>query len=58
VSTDPRVTIAAALINLCWLLPCALFAAAHPRFAAWTTGIAWAPLVLLVLFTGAGRAET
>jgi Fuc2NAc and GlcNAc transferase len=53
-----RVTIAAALINLCWLLPCALFAAAHPRFAAWTTGIAWAPLVLLVLFTGAGRAET
>jgi Fuc2NAc and GlcNAc transferase len=53
-----RVTIATAVINLCWLLPCALFAARHPRFAAWTTGIAWAPVLLLVLFTGAGRAET
>jgi Fuc2NAc and GlcNAc transferase len=53
-----RVTIATAVINLCWLLPCALFAARHPRFAAWTTGVAWTPVALLVLFTGAGRAET
>jgi Fuc2NAc and GlcNAc transferase len=53
-----RVTIATALINLCWLLPCALFAAAHPHYAALTTGIAWIPVALVVLFTGAGRAET
>jgi Fuc2NAc and GlcNAc transferase len=53
-----RVTMAVAVINLCWLLPCALFAAVHPRFAAWTTAIAWAPVLLLALFTGAGRAET
>jgi len=53
-----RVTIAATLINICWLLPCALFAAAHPPCAALTTGVAWTPLVLVVLFTGAGRAET
>jgi Fuc2NAc and GlcNAc transferase len=53
-----RVTIATAAINFCWLLPCALFAARHPGLAAWTTVVAFAPVALLVLFTGAGRAET
>jgi Fuc2NAc and GlcNAc transferase len=52
-----RVTIAATAINICWLLPCALFAMAHPQFAAWSTVGAFTPLILLVLFTGAGRAE-
>jgi len=53
-----RVTIAVMAINVCWLLPCALFATAHPQFALWSTLGAYAPLILLVLFTGAGGAET
>jgi Fuc2NAc and GlcNAc transferase len=53
-----RVTIAVMAINVCWLLPCALFATAHPQLALWSTIGAFAPLILLVLFTGAGGAET
>jgi Fuc2NAc and GlcNAc transferase len=53
-----RVTIAAMVVNFCWLLPCALFALRHPGLAAWTTVLAFAPVALLVLFTGAGRVET
>jgi Fuc2NAc and GlcNAc transferase len=53
-----RVTIAVTAINFCWLLPCALFAADHPHLAGWTVVVAFAPMILLVLFTGAGRAET
>jgi Fuc2NAc and GlcNAc transferase len=52
-----RVTIAVTAINCLWLLPCALFATWHPRLAAWATVVALAPVVLLVLFTGAGRPE-
>jgi Fuc2NAc and GlcNAc transferase len=53
-----RVTIAVMAVNVCWLLPCALFATAHPQLALWSTIGAFAPLILLVLFTGAGGAET
>ena len=53
-----RVTIVVMAINVCWLLPCALYASAHPQFALWSTIGALAPLILLVLFTGAGGAET
>jgi Fuc2NAc and GlcNAc transferase len=52
------VTLAVMAINLLWLLPCALFATAHPPLAGWTTVVALAPLTALVLFTGAGRCET
>jgi Fuc2NAc and GlcNAc transferase len=53
-----RVAITVTAVNLCWLLPCALFAVRYPELAAWTVLVAFAPLVALALFTGAGRAET
>jgi Fuc2NAc and GlcNAc transferase len=53
-----RATIAIMAINLCWLLPCALFAVRHAPLAGWTTVVALTPLTVLVVFTGAGRAET
>jgi Fuc2NAc and GlcNAc transferase len=53
-----RVTLSVALVNVGWLLPCAIFALMHPALALWTALVAVVPLVTLVLFTGAGRAET
>jgi Fuc2NAc and GlcNAc transferase len=53
-----RVTAAVLAVNVCWLLPWALYASWHPVFAGWTVVVALAPLVVLVFFTGAGRAET
>ncbi|HEY3731932.1 MAG TPA: glycosyltransferase family 4 protein [Steroidobacteraceae bacterium] len=53
-----RVTVVVAVINVCWLLPSAIFALMHPSLALWTAVVALVPLVTLVLFTGAGRAET
>jgi Fuc2NAc and GlcNAc transferase len=53
-----RVTLAVTAINLLWLLPCALFASEHASLAGWTVVVALAPLIALVFFTGAGRAET
>jgi Fuc2NAc and GlcNAc transferase len=53
-----RATNAVLAIDLCWLLPCALFASKHPLLAGWTVVVALAPLALLVFFTGGGRAET
>lgn len=52
-----RVTVVVLLVNILWLLPCAGFAALHPRYAALTTVIALAPLVVLALLAGAGRGE-
>jgi Fuc2NAc and GlcNAc transferase len=52
-----RATAAVLAIDLCWLLPCALFATEHPAYSGWTVVVALAPLVILVLFTGAGRPE-
>jgi Fuc2NAc and GlcNAc transferase len=53
-----RATIAIMAIDFCWLLPCALFAVRHAALAGWTTAVALLPLALLVVFTGAGGAET
>lgn len=53
-----RVTVAVMAVNVCWLLPCALYASWHPVFAGWTVLLALAPVFVLVFFTGAGRSET
>jgi glycosyltransferase WbpL len=52
-----RVTVVVLLVNILWLLPCADFAARHPRYAALTAVIALAPLAVLALLAGAGRGE-
>jgi hypothetical protein len=46
------------LINLVWLLPCALLATLRPVYAAVTTLLALAPLIALALLAGSGRSET
>lgn len=52
-----RVTLALLGVDVCWLLPCAAFAALHPRYAAATTVLAFTPLVVLALAAGSGRSE-
>ena len=52
-----RVLLAVILIDVAWLLPAALLAAHHSRWAAWIAAAALAPLVVLALAVGAGRAE-
>jgi len=52
-----RVTIAVLLVNVLWLLPCALLATVRPRYAALTALVALAPLAVLAIAAGAGRGE-
>jgi Fuc2NAc and GlcNAc transferase len=52
------VTLAAIAINLLWLLPCALLAAAKPRFAGWMVLVALLPICIGALLAGAGRRES
>jgi|HubBroStandDraft_4_1064222.scaffolds.fasta_scaffold40639_1 Fuc2NAc and GlcNAc transferase len=52
-----RVTLSVLALNLFWLLPWACLAAAFPRFGAAITLAALAPLTVLALAAGAGRAE-
>jgi Fuc2NAc and GlcNAc transferase len=52
-----RVTLVVLLVDLLWLLPCAGFAALHPRYAALIAVLALAPLTVLALLVGAGRRE-
>jgi len=52
-----RVTVTVTAINMIWLLPCAWLETAAPRYAAWVTCLALAPLAALVLWAGAGRSE-
>jgi Fuc2NAc and GlcNAc transferase len=52
-----RVTVATISVNLVWLLPCALMATLHPAWATWILGGALAPLIVLAVLAGAGRAE-
>jgi Fuc2NAc and GlcNAc transferase len=52
-----RVTLAVALINVVWLLPCALLAGKRPGFAVWLTMAALVPVVVAAFAAGAGRAE-
>ena len=52
-----RVTLAVTVVNLIWLLPCALLAARYPARAAWMVLIALAPLAALAYAVGAGARE-
>ena len=52
-----RVTLAVALLNLLWLLPCATLAAKHPADAAWIAMAALLPVSALTLLAGAGCKE-
>jgi Fuc2NAc and GlcNAc transferase len=53
-----KVTLTFLAVNLLWLLPCALFAARRPQFAAAGVLLALAPLTVLAVIAGAGRRET
>lgn len=52
-----KVTTAVLVVNLVWLLPAAWLAVRNPIEAPWITALVLAPLVLLVVFIGAGRRE-
>jgi Fuc2NAc and GlcNAc transferase len=52
------VTVVVLFINLLWVLPCAGYAALHPEGAAWAVVIAFGPLTVLSIASGAGRRET
>jgi Fuc2NAc and GlcNAc transferase len=52
-----RVTLLALGINLCWLLPWAMYAELHPCRAFSCTLAALLPLLILVFVAGAGRPE-
>ena len=51
-----KVTCAVLIVNVLWLLPCAVFAMRRPSLAAATVIFAFAPLVLLAIATS-GRRE-
>jgi Fuc2NAc and GlcNAc transferase len=53
-----KVTLSIALVNLVWLLPCALASALWPQYAEWIVPLALGPLVLGAFAIGAGRPET
>ena len=52
-----RVTVAVLLLDLCWLLPCAAFAALRPDLAALTSLLALTPVAVLAVASGSGRSE-
>ena len=51
------VTRAVIIVDLVWLLPCAIFAVKVPVFAPWICALALAPLAVCALLSGSGRAE-
>lgn len=53
-----RVTALLWIVNLGWLLPMAWLCRQRPHQALWVVTGAFAPLVLLAIIAGAGRAET
>ena len=53
-----RVTVTVTLLNCLWLLPLAYWSSASPARAAWLALAALAPVLILALAAGAGRAET
>jgi Fuc2NAc and GlcNAc transferase len=53
-----RVTLWVLVLNLAWLLPCALAAALMPTHAAWIAVGALVPVFVAVGIAGAGRAES
>ena len=52
-----RVTAAVLLVNMCWLLPCAVLAARHPDRAVVIALCALTPVVGAALASGSGRPE-
>lgn len=52
-----RVTMAVALVNLLWLLPCATLAMLNPEAAGAISLIALAPIVAIAAALGAGQTE-
>lgn len=52
-----RVTMAVICVNIFWLLPNALLAAARPSWAALISLAAITPVAAIAIFLGAGRAE-
>jgi Fuc2NAc and GlcNAc transferase len=50
-----RVTLAVIILNMVWLLPCALLATLYPSHAAWIAAGALVPVLLVVTAAGAGR---
>jgi glycosyltransferase WbpL len=55
--THRRVTVAMLLVDVFWLLPCAVFATLHPSLAALTTLLALTPVAALAVLAGSGRPE-
>jgi Fuc2NAc and GlcNAc transferase len=52
-----KVTVAVLVVDLIWLLPCAVLAARLPAYAAAGVVVALAPLAVLAVAAGAGRRE-
>ena len=50
-----RVTVLAILINVLWLLPCAILGVYRPHWAGWLVLVALTPLIVGVLIAGVGR---
>lgn len=57
-ASHKRVTLTVMLVNLGWLLPCALMAALYPDVAIWIAVGALAPLVLAAVAAGSGRRDS
>lgn len=57
-ASHKRVTIAVTMVNLLWLLPAALLAAAYPNLAGWILIGALAPVAIGAVAAGAGRRES
>jgi Fuc2NAc and GlcNAc transferase len=53
-----RVTILVLLVNLLWLLPCAVLTMWRPAWASWIVIAALLPVAMGAVAAGAGRAET
>ena len=53
-----KVTLAVMAVNLVWLSPCAVLAMRFPGYAAMLVIVALAPLTVLAIALGSGRAET
>ncbi len=56
-NSHQRVTVAVMLVNLLWLLPCAILASLHAAAAAWIAFGALTPLAFVAFVSGSGRAE-
>lgn len=52
-----KVTLLVGMVNLIWLLPLAWFAAIKPEYAVYIFCVAYIPIVILIVLSGAGKAE-